>query len=170
MLAEIIEPFTCCINHRSRGYIPVVATKVGRKPTEAIWRLLRDDAFASLREDITARMAECSLSLSQGKLIRELAKPQTQRELARRLHYDPSNITALADSLEARGLIERRADASDRRYRLLALTPEGERVHASLEALLAQPPHFIDRLTPAEQKQLLQLLAKIFGAESSGPD
>jgi DNA-binding MarR family transcriptional regulator len=169
MLAEVIEPFTCCINHRSPGYIPVVATKVGRKPTEAIWKLLRDDAFASLRDDMTARMAECSLSLSQGKLIRELAKPQTQRELARRLHYDPSNITALADSLEERRLIERRADASDRRYRLLALTPEGERVRASLEVLLAQPPHFMDRLTPAEQKQLLQLLAKIFGAESRRP-
>ena len=100
--------------------------------------------------------------MSQGKLIRELGTPQSQRELARRLHYDPSNITALADSLEARGLIERRADASDRRFRLLALTPEGERVRASLEELLAQPPQFLERLTPAEQKQLLQLLAKLF--------
>lgn len=169
MLAEVIEPFTCCINHRFLGYIPVVAIKVERKPTEALWQLIRDDAFASLRDDMTARMAECSLSLPQGKLIRELAEPQTQRELARRLHYDPSNITALADSLEARGLIERRADASDRRFRLLALTPKGERVRASLEQLLGQPPHFMDRLTPAEQKQLLQLLAKIFVAEPRGP-
>ena len=144
-----------------------MAVKVEAKSAQALWKLLRDDAFASLRDDFTAKVAECSLSLSQGKLIRELAKPQTQRELARRLHYDPSNITALADSLEERGLIERRADASDRRYRLLALTREGERVRASLEQLLAQPPHFIERLTPAEQKQLLQLLAKVFGA---GPD
>ncbi len=146
-----------------------MAVKVERKPREALWRLLRDDAFASLREDFTARVAECSLSLSQGKLIRELAKPQSQRELARRLHYDPSNITALADSLEARGLIERRADASDRRFRLLALTAEGERLRATLEERLAQPPLFLDRLTPAEQKQLLQLLAKIFETERRRP-
>ena len=142
-----------------------MATKVEAKPAQALWKLLRDDAFASLRDDFTARVAECSLSLSQGKLVRELAQPQSQRELARRLHYDPSNINALADSLEARGLIERRADASDRRFRLLALTPEGERVRTMLEALLAQPPHFLDRLTPTEQKQLLQLLAKIFQTE-----
>jgi len=142
-----------------------MATKVEKKPTEALWKLLRDDAFASLRDDFTARVAECNLSMSQGKLIRELAKPQTQRELARRLHYDPSNITALADSLEARGLIERRPDASDRRFRLLALTPEGARLRASLEALLSQPPHFLDRLSLAEQKQLLQLLAKVFETE-----
>ena len=142
-----------------------MATKVEGKPTEALWKLLRDDAFASLRDDFTARVTECSLSLSQGKLVRELAQPQSQRELARRLHYDPSNINALADSLEARGLIERRADASDRRFRLLALTPEGERVRTTLEALLAQPPHFLDRLTPIEQKQLLHLLAKVFQTE-----
>jgi len=139
-----------------------VAIKVEGKPAKALWKLLRDDAFASLRDDFTARVAQCSLSMSQGKLIRELGTPQWQRELARRLHYDPSNITALADSLEARGLIERRADASDRRFRLLALTPEGERLRASLEELLAQPPQFLERLTPAEQKQLLQLLAKLF--------
>src|SRR4030081_3052395 len=143
--------------------------KVEGKPARALWKLLRDDAFASLRDDFTARVAECSLSLSQGKLIRELGQPQSQRELARRLHYDPSNIRALADSLEARGLIERRADASDRRFRLLALTPEGKRLRTSLEAMLAQPPHFLDRLTPAEQKQLLQLPAKFSAGEPSQP-
>jgi MarR family transcriptional regulator, organic hydroperoxide resistance regulator len=146
-----------------------VATKVEGKTAEALWKLLRDDAFASLRDDFTARVAECSLSLSQGKLIRELAKPQSQRELARRLHYDPSNITTLADSLEARGLIERRADASDRRFRLLALTPDGERLRATLEERLAQPPHFLDRLAPTEQQQLLQLLAKVFETERRRP-
>jgi DNA-binding MarR family transcriptional regulator len=60
-------------------------------------------------------------------------------------------------------------DASDRRLRLLALTPEGERLRASLEELLAQPPHFLDRLTLAEQKQLLQLLAKVFETERRRP-
>ena len=151
------------------GIFHVVATKVDGKPAQALWKLLRDDAFASLRDDFTARVAECSLSLSQGKLIRELGQPQSQRELARRLHYDPSNIAALADSLEERGLIQRRVDASDRRLRLLALTPEGDRLRAALEELLAQPPHFLDRLTLAEQKQLLQLLAKVFETERRRP-
>jgi DNA-binding MarR family transcriptional regulator len=135
------------------------------KAAQALWKLLRDDAFASLRDDFGARVAECSLSLSQGKLLRQLGEPQSQRELARRLHYDPSNITALADSLEERGLIERRPGAADRRFRLLALTPAGERLRATLEERLAEPPRFLDRLTPAEQKQLLHLLGKIFASE-----
>ena len=142
-----------------------MAADVEARSARALWKLLRDDAFASLRDDFTARVAECSLSMSQGKLVRELQQPQSQRELARRLHYDPSNINALADSLEDRGLVERRPDASDRRFRLLALTPEGERLRATLEANLAQPPAFLDRLTPEEQKQLLALLAKVFDTE-----
>src|SRR3979411_2919341 len=112
MPVETIEQFTRK-NHCPGGYIPCVATKVEGKPARALWKLLRDDAFASLRDDFTARVAECSLSMSQGKLVRELGQPQSQRELARRLHYDPSNINALADSLQARGLVERRADPSD---------------------------------------------------------
>src|SRR2546427_10145874 len=99
--------------------------KVESKPAKALWKLLRDDAFASLRDDFTARVAQCSLSMSQGKLIRELGTPQSQRELAPRLHYDPSNIPALADSLQARRLDEPRAEPPDRRSRPLALTPAG---------------------------------------------
>jgi MarR family transcriptional regulator, organic hydroperoxide resistance regulator len=142
-----------------------VSTTVERKPAQALWQLLRDNAFASLREDFTQRVTECDLSLSQGKLLRELAEPQSQRELARRLHYDPSNITAIADSLEERGLLERRG-AADRRFRLLALTPAGERLRRSLEERLAMPPAFLERLTPAEQKELLRLLSRMFDSNT----
>jgi DNA-binding MarR family transcriptional regulator len=144
-----------------------VATTIARKPAEAVWKLLRDEAFASLRDDFSARASQCNLTLSQAKLVRELVQPQSQRELARRLHYDPSNITALADSLETRGLIKRQPGATDRRFRLLALTPLGERLRSSLEELLAQPPLFLNRLTSSEQKQLLDLLAKVFDRPSA---
>jgi DNA-binding MarR family transcriptional regulator len=143
----------------------LVSTKVKREPAEALWALLRDNAFASLRDDFANRVSECELSLSQGKLIRELARPESQRELARRLHYDPSNITSLADSLESRGLLERHADKSDRRFRLLALTAEGERLRSQLEDRLAKPPAFLNRLTHAEQVQLLDLLSKVFQSQ-----
>ena len=142
-----------------------MSTTVDRKPSLALWKLLRDEAFASLRDDFTNKMAECSLSLSQGKLVRELAQPQSQRELARRLNYDPSNITAIADSLEERGLIERRPDAADRRFRRLALTPAGERLRRSLEERLSEPPDFMNRLTPQEQRRLLELITKLFAHE-----
>jgi DNA-binding MarR family transcriptional regulator len=83
-----------------------------------------------------------------------------------RLGYDPSNITALADALEARGLVERRPDPSDRRVRTLARTAEGERVNRDLEESLSNPPEAFNRLTPHEQAQLLKLLSKVFGPPS----
>ncbi|TME45220.1 MAG: MarR family transcriptional regulator [Chloroflexi bacterium] len=146
-----------------------MGTMVKPETGKALWKLLRDGAFASLREDFTARVAECELSLSQGKLIRELAQPQSQRELARRLHYDPSNITALADSLEQRGLLQRRSDRADRRFRLLALTPAGERLRLTMEKSLSEPPEFLNRLSGTEQKELLRLLSRIFDPTLTSP-
>jgi DNA-binding MarR family transcriptional regulator len=86
-----------------------------------------------------------------------------QREAALQLGYDPSNITALADVLEAKGLVERRLDLSDRRVKTLARTAEGERLARALDESLSQPPESLKRLSPDEQKQLLRLLTKAFG-------
>jgi DNA-binding MarR family transcriptional regulator len=89
-----------------------------------------------------------------------------QREAALQLGYDPSNITALADVLEARGLLERRLDPSDRRVKTLARTAEGERMVRELDESLSHPPKSLSRLTPDEQEQLLRLLSKAFGPNS----
>ena len=52
--------------------------------------------------------------------------------LAGMLFCDASNVTGIVDRLEARGLIERRPAAQDRRVKLLALTPAGEQVRATV--------------------------------------
>ena len=46
--------------------------------------------------------------------------------LAELLFCDASNVTGIADRLEARGLIERRSAGGDRRVKVLALTSAGE--------------------------------------------
>jgi MarR family transcriptional regulator, organic hydroperoxide resistance regulator len=75
--------------------------------------------------------------------------------LAERLFCDNSNVTGIVDRLEARGLIERRAAAYDRRVKLLALTEEGERVRATAHAQMTQPPPEIAAL-PLEHKRALR--------------
>jgi DNA-binding MarR family transcriptional regulator len=55
------------------------------------------------------------------------AKPGLdQSTLARDIDLDTSTIGGVIDRLEARGLIERRASAEDRRVRILFLTKAGE--------------------------------------------
>ena len=127
-----------------------------------IWRLLVESGFEAVRERVAHCTSERRLSPPQARLLRELAEPASQRELARRLGYDPSNITALADALEARGLTERRTDPSDRRVRTLVRTEEGDRAAAALEERLFRPPESITDLSSREQHVLLGLLRKVF--------
>ena len=68
--------------------------------------------------------------------------------------------------LEAKGLLERRLDPSDRRVKTLARTTEGERLVRELEESLSRPPESLNRLSPDEQEQLLRLLTKAFGPNS----
>ena len=83
------------------------------------------------------------------------------RELAERLYLDPSNLTALVDRLEDLGLVQRQADADDRRIKRLVITEKGVRLSEEIsDAVFAEGTVF-DALDADEQRQLLGLLAKM---------
>lgn len=78
------------------------------------------------------------------------------------LGCDASNVTGVVDRLEAHELIERRAQPSDRRVRLVTLTDKGKHVHARLvHALAADDSSLLHLLTPDQLQQLNGLLAKL---------
>ena len=58
-------------------------------------------------------------------------------ELAEALHIAPRSATEVADALQARGLVERTADPTDRRAVVLTPTEEGRRVQAEIAAARA---------------------------------
>src|SRR5258707_6071334 len=84
-------------------------------PGREIWGLFLDPVLDLLKSHVLAHYAEHRLTSSQACMLQRLDHPMPQREAALQLGYDPSNITALADALEAKGLVERRPDPSDRR-------------------------------------------------------
>jgi DNA-binding MarR family transcriptional regulator len=93
-------------------------------------------------------------------------KPISQRELAGRLHCDPSNVTYLVDRLEERGLIKRRIDPSDRRVKIVGLTSAGLGLRNQIvRAATTRSP--LARLSREDQQQLHDLLAKTIGADTS---
>lgn len=103
--------------------------------------------------DLTEALADVLWCLGGPK------EPISQRELAGRLHCDPSNVSYLVDRLEERALIERRIDASDRRMNIVSLSSAGLRVRKEIvRAATAYSP--LARLSRKEQKQLHDLLAK----------
>ncbi len=120
------------------------------------------DVAASLTGTTNQALEEFGLSESTGALLWSItpeAEPVTMRQLAKKLNFDPSNISLLSTRLEDLGLVERRPHPSDGRSRILALTPEGNRVwHRLVERVLASSP--LAKLTVAERLGLRDLLDK----------
>lgn len=85
----------------------------------------------------------------------------TQRELAEFLSLDPSQIVALIDELEQRGLVERRPGISDRRQKLVAATEAGRELHSvAQDATRAAEARHLGMLTPEEVASLRSILRK----------
>ena len=114
----------------------------------------------AMKEHVSAIASEFDLTLSQLDAMKNLGEPCSQRQLATQLHFDASNVTDIVDRLEARGLVSRTIDPSDRRVRRLVLTPEGEAIQRKLfDRAVNEAPTSV--LTTAEQTKLRDLLAKI---------
>ncbi|HVY98565.1 MAG TPA: MarR family transcriptional regulator [Dongiaceae bacterium] len=67
--------------------------------------------------------------------VARAAAPMRQKDLAASLALDNSSVVRLLDALEAAGMIERRADAADRRAKDLVLTRRGQATVAKVEAV-----------------------------------
>jgi DNA-binding MarR family transcriptional regulator len=143
----------------------VDAARVGSPTADAdLTRALTATLFGvvqRMKQHSARRSAEYDLSVAQVRALYALREPLSMRELAERLVLDPSNLTALVDRLEELGLVERTADAEDRRVKRLVLTARGREHSAEvIEFVFAQSPVF-DELTTVEQRELLDLLTRV---------
>jgi DNA-binding MarR family transcriptional regulator len=81
------------------------------------------------------------------------------RQMAAKLHCDPSTVTFLADRLEQLAYVTRAPAPGDRRTKVLHLTDRGRTARRRLvEAATTRTP--IAKLTEAEQCQLHRLMTK----------
>jgi DNA-binding MarR family transcriptional regulator len=116
----------------------------------------------ALERELHDTLAELDLTIALADALWQLDPelgPLSRRELAERLHCDPSNVTFLVDRLERKRLVARARVKSDRRVKALALTPAGVEVRNRLIVTLAESALFA-RLTRPEQRQLADLLAR----------
>lgn len=96
--------------------------------------------------------------------LRILDEPRTMSEIATFLRCDNSNVTGIVDGLETRGLAERTPSPGDRRVKLIALTAAGRRLRARLMREARKPPAWLERLSPADQRALRELLKRATAA------
>src|SRR3954453_15448728 len=100
----------------------------------------------SFRERFVALPDAPTLTMPQGHLIMTLDEPVAMRDLAEGMGYDASHITALVDQLEARGLVERRPDPTDRRVKRIVVTPKGDKLRDQIEDELLETILPLDQL------------------------
>lgn len=139
---------------RARDAAPSARASVGA--ARVARSVLDDDAFFHLARAAAVAIGEGNAALTEHGLrsrsysVLALAAVEpgpSQRELAATLGLDPSQVVALVDDLQSRGLVERRPDPSDRRANVVVATEAGgqlladasvtaratvERVHAGM--------------------------------------
>jgi DNA-binding MarR family transcriptional regulator len=139
-----------------------VAKRPQNQPTPLTHQLAQAayELHAALEGHLRDTLEELDLTIPLSDALWQLDPalgPLSRRELADRLHCDPSNVTFLVDRLEERRLVSRARAGSDRRVKALALTPAGIDVRNRLIATIAQSSMFSE-LTRAQQRQLADLL------------
>src|SRR5947209_15593224 len=88
--------------------------------------------------------------------------PQPVNEIGRRIELTSGAITTAVDRLESRGLVTREAHESDRRARIVRLTPRGKEHATKVFASHKTAMDFVATgLSRTERAMLIELLRKL---------
>ena len=110
------------------------------------------------------RLAAIDLAPAHAGILRMLGTTpgMTQRELAAALGALPSRLLPLLDDLEARGLVERRQHAHDRRRHALCLSEAGQARAADIARIAREhQAALLAALTNSEQASLAAQLQRV---------
>ena len=147
-------------------HMSAVPVKYETDPPEALaddlcWLLGRVNAL--LNVEATAALSELGISPREHSvLVAARADAHTQTDLARIVGLDKTTLMVTIDELERRGLAERRPLPSDRRARIVAVTPSGEQVlERSEQALTRSRAGVLSLLPPDEQVAFLSALGRL---------
>lgn len=130
---------------------------------ETIGFLLNDTARL-YRRAFNARTRDCGITALQWRLMIYLKRHEGIRQgpLADLIEVEPITLSRMVDRLAEAGLVERRADPTDRRAWLLHLTPSAgatlEGVRRTADAIVEEAT---EGLSAAERDQLAALVERV---------
>jgi DNA-binding MarR family transcriptional regulator len=131
---------------------------LGALGTDPVFMLIRAGAVGSARGNEV--LHQMGLKTRDYSIISTAStRETTQKELADFLMLNPSQVVALVDDLEARGLVKRTTSPHDRRAKIVVPTARGEKVFVEARERLAQTHEAIFApLTQQERDTLLHVL------------
>jgi len=134
-----------------------------RAPGTHLWLVLMK-AHRTLARHAERSIAELDMCLSDFAILEGLLHkgPQKLTDLGRRIDLTSGAITTAVDRLEARAIVARTFDRTDRRTRVVHLTPAGEAlIAAAFDVHSASMSRAASGLDPEEQATLTALLKKL---------
>ncbi len=139
------------------------------------------DRFGYLLKHARERMAALSAEALRpfGVSGREVAvltvlatgSPPSQLEAAQRLALDRTTMVALIDGLEAKALVTRGPDPSDRRRNIVSLTAAGRSTLAAATRATDEAERaFLAPLETADRERFRRMLQAVVAGEAAGSD
>jgi DNA-binding MarR family transcriptional regulator len=112
---------------------------------------------------VHALAAEAGIIPGAAKALKYLSatEPTPMRQLAANLRCDTSYITTIVDNLEEQGVARRQAHATDRRIKVVVLTPAGQELAAKVAEVMGTPPPAFKALDAEESVVLRDLIRKL---------
>lgn len=149
------------------------STPTGRRRRQdsgaTAWRTIFElvvEGEAHSRLSDVCHSLDLPVNLLRAALVVDRRDPVSMRDLARHFRVDASYCTALVDGLEDQGIAERRPHPTDRRIKTVVLTDRGRSLLEDARGLISQPPPAFGVLSPAELRQLRELLSKVAAADA----
>lgn len=141
-----------------------------RSRAQELWALVVE-SYAGWEDRMNEASGEVGLSPTSAWALIQLDPDHSisQKELAARLHCNPSTVVDPTDRLEEGGLVIRRPRPADRRVNVLTVTPKGRQVRDELIGRLFEPPEAFRRLPAADQARFRDvMLAAVSGLKPAG--
>ena len=122
------------------------------------------DVGRLLRTVFERRVREFGLTRAQWLVITRVHRSPglSQSEVADLLEIEKASAGRLIDRMEAKGWLQRRDDANDRRINRMYLTPVAERLHAAIWPIAEETVDAaLGDLSADERRQLTRLMGRV---------
>jgi DNA-binding MarR family transcriptional regulator len=127
-----------------------------------VWRDLSRFVFDNRDSWRRAVVDQTGLPFSRIRILKRLARtPLTVKGVAQHTTVDAPAATVAVNDLEARGLVVRQIDPSNRRSKLVSLTEAGAAVVAAIDTTDDPAPDALTDLDDADLKALRTILDKV---------
>lgn len=129
-----------------------------RAEIDRLWQVLVALVMESRGDWRRAAIEVTGLPFSRVRALTRVAtRPLTLRELAKAMTIDAPAATVIVNDLEDRGLVRRRAHATDRRTKIVSVTAAGKRLAEAVNQIDEHAPEPLASLSAKDAATLSRI-------------